>query len=178
MSRVRTRTRVTLPLAGLVLAIAVLILAGCGGSASGHSGNGSASGHASVTNNQGTPVATISGQAGQSTRPLPSDIPAPPNATLQREYTAQVNGRSATVWQYVIPASSVSTPQNVASLYQQQMPAKGWTSAAVPTVTVSSANGAPAAAQIYQQNGQLATIATGYVSGNSGPVAVIITFAK
>lgn len=172
----RVHTKVTLPLAGLVLAIALLILAGCGGSASGQSGNGSASGHASVTNNQGTPVATISGQAGQSTTPLPSSIPAPANATLQREYTAQVNGQTATVWQYIIPSStSATTPQTVAQYYQQKMPAKGWSSAAVPTMTVSTSTGTPAAAQVYQKSGMLATIASAYASGTSGPVTVIIT---
>jgi hypothetical protein len=36
----------------------------------------------------------------------------------------------------------------------------------------------PGSAQVYQQNSQLATIATGYVSGSSGPVAVNGTVAK
>lgn len=168
----RLRTRITLPLAGLVLTIALLMLAACGGGASGQSGNGSASGGGTVTNNQGTPAATVSGQAGTSTAPLPSDVPSPPNASLQREYSSQINGKTATVWQYVIPASGSATPNNVASLYQQQMPSKGWT-----TTTISNDAGALITAGLFQKSGTLTSVSAAYSHGNYGPVVVIITVA-
>lgn len=161
----RVRTKVTLPLAGLILTTALLILAACGGGGSAQSGNGSSSGNSA-------PTATTSGQASQSNAPLPSDVPAPPNASLQREYTTQVNGQTATIWQYTIPASSSATPNNVASVYQQQMPAKGWR-----TTTSSSDPGALVTSGIYQKAGSLASVSAAYTHGNYGPIAVIITVA-
>jgi len=173
-SRTRIQGTVALPLAGLIVGLA-LVLAGCGGGTSVSTGQGSASGNVSVT-----PPAGITATAGPSTMPLPSSIPLPPGAQLQREYTATVNGRQATVWQYTVQSSQLATPQNVQTYYQQAMPAKGWSAGPVPTVTVQEPNGSTAAAMAYQQGAQLASIATGYAQANSttGPVQIIITYAS
>lgn len=172
--RTRIHRAFALPLAGLILGLA-LVLAGCGGSTSASTGSGSASGHVSVT-----PPAGVTATAGPSTMPLPSSIPVPPGAQLQKEYTAMVNGRQATVWQYSVQSSQLATPQNVQTYYQKAMPAKGWNAAPVPTVTVQEPNGSTAAAMAYQQGTQLATVATGYAQANSssGPLQIIITYAK
>lgn len=176
VSMTRTQRRVALPLAGLILGLAI-VLAGCGASTSTSTGAGSASGsgNASVT-----PPAGVTATAGPSTKPLPSSIPVPPGAQLQKEYTATVNGRQATVWQYAVQSSQLATPQNVQTYYQKAMPAKGWSAAPVPTVTVQEPNGSTAAAMAYQQGTQLATVATGYAQANStsGPLQIIITYAS
>lgn len=173
-SRVRISRTLALPVAVLALGIA-LVLAGCGGSTNASTSGGSASGHVSAT-----PPAGMTATAGPSTMPLPSSIPLPPGAQLQKEYTSTVNGRQATVWQYAEPNSQLATPQNVQTYYQKGMPAKGWSAAPVPTVTVQEPNGSTASAMAYQQGSQLATIATGYAQPNStaGPLQIIITYAS
>lgn len=170
----RIQRAFALPLAGAILGLA-LVLAGCGGSASTSSGSASGSGHVNVT-----PSAGVTATAGPSTMPLPSSIPVPPGAQLQKEYTATVNGQQATVWQYSVQSSQLATPQNVQTYYQKAMPAKGWSTAPVPTVTVQEPNGSTAAAIVYQQGTQLATVSTGYAQANStsGPLQIIITYAS
>ncbi len=171
-SMTRIQRAFALPLAGAILGLA-LVLAGCG-SASTSSGSASGSGHVNVT-----PSAGVTATAGPSTMPLPSSIPVPPGAQLQKEYTAMVNGQQATVWQYSVQSSQLATPQNVQSYYQKTMPAKGWSTAPVPTVTVQEPNGSTAALA-YQQGTQLATVSTGYAQANStsGPLQIIITYAS
>lgn len=166
----RIQRKLTLPLAGLVLGLA-LVFAGCG---SASTGNGSGTGNVKVT-----PPAGVTATASASTQPLPSSIPLPPGAQLQHEYTATVNGRQATVWQYAEQSSQLATPQNIQTYYQKAMPVKGWSAAPVPTVTVQGANGSTAAAMAFQQGIQLATIATGYAQqgSTSGSVQIISTYA-
>jgi hypothetical protein len=164
-----TRFKATLPLAALVLGMALLVLSGCSGSAG---GSGAAS-------SNGTPAATaqatVSGGITTTNTPLPASIPPPPNATLTNEYTGQLNGHSATIWDYTIN-SSAQTPQAIAAMYEKEMPQNAWQSAAVPTVTPQAGISGNRSILAFQQRNQVALIASGYANGSSsGPVAVIIT---
>jgi hypothetical protein len=180
----RVRPKVALPFAGFLLVIGLLVLSGCTSSPSGSASNKAGAKHPTAVPSHGV-SATVTGQ---STAPLPADIPVPQSAQLQHEYTAQVNGKAVTVWQYTVPSTAsattpntATTPNNVASFYEQTMPTKGWSSATAPAAPVTNGTAVPpTSAQVYHQNNTttVATVTAAYANGNSGPVSLVIMIGK
>jgi hypothetical protein len=186
----RVRWTVGLSLAGLVLTIGVLVLSGCTSSGSnGSSGGGARTGNVTTQSNKvAETTATVAETP--SNAPLPADVPAPQGGQLQRAYTTTVGGKTVTVWQYSVPtgAATATTPQSVASNFDQAMTAKGWTKAAGNNGTTPANGTAPAtgtattgasggAVRVYHHNTTTATVTTRYANGTSGPVMVSIMIA-